>query len=76
MTAVKFIRLQAEVVDAAVKAGIIDANDNIQTKSVADWEAFAVSVVAILKEYGVIIPDQVDKAVAALPLILGLLGIK
>ena len=76
MTLVQYVVIQADIVKAAQSAGLIDVHGEFQAKSAKDWEALAEKVVATLKANGVVLPTEVDRVLAAVPLIFILLGIK
>ena len=65
-----------DVIDVMRELSLIDANGDIVAPDAARDALIAQRVETILKNYGVSIPDTVDKVIQIIPLVLALAGVK
>lgn len=57
-------------------SGIIASNGDFMNPTASVWAKYASDVVAVLKEQNVAVPQNVDKIIAAAPLVITAFGIK
>lgn len=76
MKAAVLLLIFADVIKLLKGMGIIDTNNDFRAPTVSEDTIIAQRVETILVQYGVDIPDQVEKVMAILPLALALAGVK
>lgn len=70
------LKLFADIIKLLSGMGIIQIDGNFRAPSAAEDTLIAARVEEILKNYGVDIPEKVDKVLEIIPIALSLAGVK
>ena len=70
------LKILADIIKLLSGMGILDLNGNFRAPTANEDSLLAVRVEAILENYGITVPDQIEKILQILPLALSLAGVK